>query len=371
MAIFKKLNIGEAVATSGTRCFKKLTTAEVTPDDPTLPIWNGTDLKGTTWKIPDSGWTAEAGYGEFDVIGKLNYLVDYDFRMFRIGYAVQSAHSTPFIAADNICWDTVFADGSVRCASIDNNRNDDGILLVDTYEFTFTGGTDVTNPRLIDWLLENGRLTSHQRMPKLVAPTISLDGDFILITNNNAVAINKYDLYINGVFRKTVKRETAFDLRGYFTELGTYDVCIVAVKNGYENSTLSNTVKYVYEEYEIQAGTYVFNEVLPIFGYPKEELVVYFHMAWEVDSTSFTSNGTSYNLLGIESYADDSFMIAYSYLYGNNLTRYRDYAYWYGDDDYEDGWQNENFRTINLLKGKTHRSKSLHEWWIANTTKVS
>ena len=156
MAIFKKLNIGDVVATSGTRVFKKLTTGEP------LPIWNGTDLRGTTWRIPNSGWTAEAGYGEFDVIGKYNYIVDYDFRMFRIGYAVQSAHSTPFIAADNICWDKVFADGSVWCASIDNNLNDEGILLVDTYEFTFTGGTDTTNPRLISWLLKNAELTSHR-----------------------------------------------------------------------------------------------------------------------------------------------------------------------------------------------------------------
>ena len=160
MAIFKKLSVGDIVATSGTRAFRKLTTAEVTPDDPTLPIWNGTDLTGTTWSMPNGGWTAEAGYGEFDVTGKEQILSNTkNFHMLRIGYAAKHIKGEIFIVADNICWDNIMADGEVWHASVDNTKSP---IIGYKLEFTFSGGTDVTNPRLIDWLLQNGKLTSHR-----------------------------------------------------------------------------------------------------------------------------------------------------------------------------------------------------------------
>ena len=141
MAIFKKLNIGDTVATSGTRVFKKLTTG--------LPIWNGTDLTGTTWEIP-VGWTAEAEYGLFEIVGYMK--IDgkgsqNQFRRLRIGY-------TPSGTSD-------YASEPNSIVAVTFGAN---FKLIPTkrYQFMFSGGEDVTNPRLIDWLLQNAELTSHQ-----------------------------------------------------------------------------------------------------------------------------------------------------------------------------------------------------------------
>ena len=149
MAIFKKLNIGDAVATSGTRSFRKLTT-----EDPTLPVWDGVDLTGTTWTIK-SGWSAEAGYGEFDVNGKQCVLtgvaVRFNYYSLCVGYAVANSVGTPYTSANSLCWNggletTVY--GSIT----DTTKE---------LEFSFTGGADTTNTDLINWLLENAELTSH------------------------------------------------------------------------------------------------------------------------------------------------------------------------------------------------------------------
>lgn len=143
MAIFKKLSVGDTVATSGTRAFKKLTTEE-----PGLPIWNGTDLKGTTWTIR-SGWTAEAGYGNFDVTGS---------RLVTMGTGIASIGYNSL----DIGYEAEI-DGSRTAKS--NKIAFGGATYSDTsveIKIGIHGGTDATNPRLINWLLENGRLTSHQ-----------------------------------------------------------------------------------------------------------------------------------------------------------------------------------------------------------------
>lgn len=160
MAIFKKLAVGDTVASSGTRVFKKLTMAEVTPEEPSLPIWNGTDLKGTTWLIK-SGWTAEAGYGEFDVQGNsgdfsglLEFINEYPYGRLFIGYGVDNWDTPPYASANKVSWYEVWTNGTEVYRIIRDSTKEKG--------FSFTGGTDATNPRLIDWMLENGTLTSHQ-----------------------------------------------------------------------------------------------------------------------------------------------------------------------------------------------------------------
>lgn len=144
MAIFKKLLVGDTVATSGTRVFKKLITEE-----PGLPIWNGTDLKGTSWTIP-AGWTAEAGYGVFDVsiMSRIEGDWEVSYTGLYIGYATENPlGETPFATANNILMVTL------GYRSVDPSKG---------LNFRFLNGTDTTNPRLISWLLENGRLTSHR-----------------------------------------------------------------------------------------------------------------------------------------------------------------------------------------------------------------
>lgn len=150
MAIFKKLSVGDIVATSGTRAFRKLTTAEVTPD---LPVWNGTDLADTTWKLR-SGWSAEAGYGEFDIAGRVinsGSGATVSFSGFLIGYDSKNSvnRDSRFATSNSVIWATLF----------------DRTLSDTAEEQTFiigSNGTDTTNPRLIEWLIWNARLTSHQ-----------------------------------------------------------------------------------------------------------------------------------------------------------------------------------------------------------------
>lgn len=145
MAIFKKLNIGATVATSGARVFKKLTT-----EDP-LPIWDGTDLSYTTWEIP-AGWTAEAGYGEFDIGGFLPVSSggQFGFSSLCIGFENPSGgiYETNITAAPN---------SIIIFTMVTGTKTPD-----ETFTLRIFGGTDTTNPRLISWLLKNAKLTSHQ-----------------------------------------------------------------------------------------------------------------------------------------------------------------------------------------------------------------
>lgn len=142
MAIFKKLNIGDTVASSGTRVFKKLTMGD--------PVWNGTDLAGTKWNIP-AGWAADAGYGQFDVDGfwRIDGAGQYGFSRLCIGFENTSGgtYETNFTAAPNSIVILTFV-----TSKLDPEK---------TNTFRFRGGADSTNQRLINWLLEYGEFVSY------------------------------------------------------------------------------------------------------------------------------------------------------------------------------------------------------------------
>lgn len=146
--IFTKLNVGDTVATSGTRVFKKLTTEEVPP----LPI---TDLTGTTWLMKTdltgkSGWFAEAGYGVFDVRGEailqsIGFNSRHNLQSFCVGYGEDDANNT-FPSSNSVCF--------VKDGAVDSYDKGYVITLI------FSGGADVTNKRLIKWVLDNGEVAS-------------------------------------------------------------------------------------------------------------------------------------------------------------------------------------------------------------------
>lgn len=145
--IFKKLNVGDTVASIGTRVFKKLTTEE-----PSLPVWDGTDLTGTIWII-ESGWSAEAGYGEFEVNcfvddKAFDHFFETGYEMFCIGYAPKSS-LTAYATTDSLCWRKMGFLSSFSDTTIEK-------------PISFTGGIDATNPRLIDWMIKNADLVSHR-----------------------------------------------------------------------------------------------------------------------------------------------------------------------------------------------------------------
>lgn len=146
--IFTKLNVGDTVASSGTRVFKKLTTEEP------LPIWNGTDLKGTTWIIP-AGFTAEAGYGVFYVGGTAefeDYIFGTGFSRLYIGYDTENTVSDGYDFP---------APNTILVRALGYYKRDNTKVMA----FRFESGQDLTNTSLIQWLLENGELTSHQYIP--------------------------------------------------------------------------------------------------------------------------------------------------------------------------------------------------------------
>lgn len=101
------------------------------------PVYDGTDLTGTTWYVP-SGWTTNAGYGQFDVAGAVtgNGYVNSSFVFFHLGYYANYDYR------NGITFGGVFTSR--------NTAND--------FTITFTGGTDVTNADLIAWLETYGEL---------------------------------------------------------------------------------------------------------------------------------------------------------------------------------------------------------------------
>lgn len=117
--------------------------------EPSLPIWNGTDLTGTTWNIP-AGWSATAGYGIFYV--EFTYSGE-TFHTMYIGYNGGTSKDNYITIAEgksNIIYLTPSSELS----------------------FTFNEGGDTS---LIDWLKENGELTSHQ-MPTPTLINFTIEG---------------------------------------------------------------------------------------------------------------------------------------------------------------------------------------------------
>lgn len=116
-----------------------------------------TDLTGYTVTVP-SGWTANAGYGRFDVVGtaydtsELNpspYFID----GFNIGYTWGGDGDSFWVVSDS----------DVIC---DNNVLYFNIYFNDSFEITFTGGNDVTSPDLIQWFYDNNATFTKPEEPE-------------------------------------------------------------------------------------------------------------------------------------------------------------------------------------------------------------
>lgn len=103
-----------------------------------------TDLTGYTVTVP-SGWTATAGYGRF-LLERTDLYIDGDLssvdifsNTFWIGYGFNGEIFDFSVAADHIVFSSL-------------------PLVVDssfTFSFTVTGGQDVANADLIQWLVDN------------------------------------------------------------------------------------------------------------------------------------------------------------------------------------------------------------------------
>ena len=153
-------------------------------DDPDLISWlttygiqlKVTDLTNTTWNVA-AGWEAEAGYGEFNVTGRL-ISQTCNFTAISIGeddgdYKDNYLCFTPYMAIGN---------GEVANMSI-------------------TGGTDIKNPKLIAWLSKWGELQVEEEgeapPDDLTGYTVTVPAGWSCVASFGNFDIQA-DLFING-----------------------------------------------------------------------------------------------------------------------------------------------------------------------------
>lgn len=99
-----------------------------------------TDLTNTSWII-NEGWTAAAGYGEFNVEAEVNQNT---YNYLTIGSYLGTN--------DGMDWFQIPSEDVIEF-----NRYE-RFMSSQSFTITITGGSDVTNTTLISWLQENGTL---------------------------------------------------------------------------------------------------------------------------------------------------------------------------------------------------------------------
>lgn len=187
-----------------------------------------TNLKNTTWTIP-RGWSATAGYGEFDITGSSALIaygstetVDYNFVILSIGF-LKASNTSDRITLYN-------SEGSY-------------IGIANGAEFstlTFTGGTDATNPDLIAWLQKYGELQSNTEEEE-ETPTIPVIP---------AVEIAYKDKVINLASGQTARIHNADGSNFGFTE----DLVIKVNKFDTQTAIISNGSKLIIETAPVSMG---------------------------------------------------------------------------------------------------------------------
>ena len=118
-------------------------------EDVDLPLWDGTDLNGTTWKVPYN-WECTSAYGKYYLTGSISVgqsIFDLSTSQYNlyIGYEYSYNEKSNIITA------------SVGSSLLLKNNA--------TFYISITGGRDSTNTSLIEWLKSYGEITSHS-MPK-------------------------------------------------------------------------------------------------------------------------------------------------------------------------------------------------------------
>ena len=197
-------------------------------------------------------------------------------------------------------------------------------------------------------------------MLQLSAPTLSLDGDMLTITDNSKLATS-FDILIDGEVKGTATSAT-FDLSTLELAEGTYNITVVAKADGYIDSAESEAVSYKVAESLV--GTWVFN-----------------HNLYDVGSTSLRwkglvqvpfSSGTYSNLEGMKiGNGTLSYCISVSQSkYVNNGASV--YSSLNGGT-----WKTSVYKTINILSDDVTTDTSewsvddFKAWLKANATKTA
>lgn len=179
-----------------------------------------TDLTGYTVTVP-MGWSADSGYGQFDVVGTLfnlseNYPTLYTFYGLNIGYI--------WTGNGDIFWTTPST--NVIC---DNTTLYFAMYSSFVLELTFSGGNDVDNPRLIQWLYDN-------------------NATFV---NNNQPITKQFYIFKDGVTH-TCEYEDGMTLADWANS--SYDTLGYAVVSGYF------MINGLYEERSFVASSFVLED---------------------------------------------------------------------------------------------------------------
>lgn len=97
-------------------------------------------------------------------------------------------------------------------------------------------------------------------MLRLSAPTLSLDGDMLTITDKSGLATS-FDILVDGEV-KGMATSVTFDLSTLELEEGTYSISVVAKADGYIDSAESEAVSYKVAESLV--GTWYFKSTLSL-----------------------------------------------------------------------------------------------------------
>ena len=101
----------------------------------------------------------------------------------------------------------------------------------------------------VNWVNVN---TNDVTFTKLYAPTISISGKTLTITNDgrNGSKVTSYKIYNDNTLLTTIT-VTTLDLTMVITANGTYNISVIATGTGYTDSNSSNVVEYNYASYNI------------------------------------------------------------------------------------------------------------------------
>ena len=129
-----------------------------------------TDLTNTTWTV-NAGWEAEAGYGDFDING--SFLGNESVSRISIGYS-------------KLNFTTVSPSANILTYAVGGRFTED-VAFNTSLTATFTGGADVTNPKLIAWLSKYGELKVEEEgeapPDDLTGYTVTLPSSLLMFEN--------------------------------------------------------------------------------------------------------------------------------------------------------------------------------------------
>ena len=174
----------------------------------------------------------------------------------------------------------------------------------------------------------------------LATPTVSVNGDTLVITPNNAMGVG-IEIFVDGEKCDTFANLTgkySVDLKEYDIEPGTHTITVKAVLDGYRDSELSTAASYVV--YKEIFGEWIFDA--PFVSEPITSQQV-----------NFTSNGVAYQGIGVSS--------------ANTLSFYADF---YNSDGYavtsDTGTFYDSTKRTITFDGTQYVTKEFYDWMEAH-----